>query len=176
MTTANRDSSAAAAQSTATAPKLKVTLPSDREILLTRTFDAPRRLVFEAMSRPEHVVRWWGFRGTTLTIVEMDLRPGGSWRFVLSGPDGQEHPFKGVYREIVPPERVVQTFIYDVEGIRDHEAVETMTLTEHDGKTTLTVNVLHKTKEARDGHLQSGMEAGSGQSYDRLEELLSTMR
>jgi uncharacterized protein YndB with AHSA1/START domain len=174
MTTANRDSDVIAANET-TRSKLQITLPSDREILLTRVFAAPRRLIFEAISHPEHIVRWWGPHGSTLTVVVMDMRPGGSWRFVLKGPDGQEHPFKGVYREIVPPERVVQTFIYDVEGIRDHEALETLTLTEHEGKTTLTVNVLHKTKEARDGHLQSGMEAGAGQTYDRLEELLGTM-
>jgi uncharacterized protein YndB with AHSA1/START domain len=156
-------------------PALTVTLPSDREIVLTRVFDAPRRLVFEAVSRPEHVVRWWGPRGSSLTVCEMDVRPGGAWRFVLRGPDGQDHPFKGVYREIAPPERVVSTFIYDVEFIRDFESLETMTLAEQDGKTTLTVVVLHQTKEARDGHLQSGMEGGAGETYDRLAELLATM-
>jgi uncharacterized protein YndB with AHSA1/START domain len=154
---------------------LRVTLPSDREILLTRVFDAPRRLVFEAITRPEHVVRWWGPHGMTITIDEMDVRPGGTWRFILRTPDGQVCPFKGVYREVVPPERVVSTFIYDVEVIRDFEAVETLTLDEHDGRTTLTVRVIHSTKEARDGHLQSGMEAGAAQSYDRLAELLKTM-
>jgi uncharacterized protein YndB with AHSA1/START domain len=187
MSVENRDPGAAARQavvgrtspeSPASAVKhhvLTVTLPSDREIALTRVFDAPRRLVFEACTKPQHLARWWGPHGSTLIVCEMDLRPGGAWRFVLRGPDGQEHPFKGVYREIVPPERVVQTFIYDVEGIRDHEAIETLTLDEQDGRTTLRVVVLHQTKEARDGHIQSGMEAGAGQSYDRLAELLKTM-
>jgi uncharacterized protein YndB with AHSA1/START domain len=154
---------------------LTVALPSDREIALARTFDAPRRLVFEACARPEHVARWWGPHGSTMTVCEMDVRPGGAWRFVLRNPDGREHPFKGVYREVVPAERVVSTFIYDVEGIRDHEAVETVTFEEHEGKTTLKVRVLHETKEARDGHYQSGMEAGSAQSYDRLAALLATI-
>jgi uncharacterized protein YndB with AHSA1/START domain len=158
-----------------TASTFTLTLPSDREIVMTRDFDAPRSLVFEAMSKPEHVRRWWGPRGTTLTVCEMDFRPGGAWRFVLRGPDGQEHPFKGVYREIVPPERVVGTFIYDVEGIRDHVAIETLTLEEHDGKTRYKVTVLHKTREARDGHLQSGMEGGAIETLDRLAEFLQTM-
>src|SRR5262245_37532641 len=158
-----------------TASTFTLTLPSEREIVMTRLFDAPRSLVFEALSKPEHVRCWWGPRGSTLTVCEMDLRPGGAWRFVLRGHDGQEHPFKGVYREIVPPERVVSTFIYDVEGIRDHEALETLTLAEQEGRTTLWVNVLHQTKEARDGHLRSGMEDGAAQTYDRLAELLATM-
>ena len=165
------------ATSLAAAPPsgLTVTLPSDLEIAMTRAFDAPRRLVFEAMTKPEHVSRWWGPHGTSIVSCEMDLRPGGSWRFVLRGPDGQDHPFKGVYREVVPPERVVSTFVYDVEGIRDHEAVETMTLDERDGKTLFQVTIRHKTKEARDGQLHSGMEGGAAQSYDRLAELLKTL-
>jgi uncharacterized protein YndB with AHSA1/START domain len=154
---------------------LTVTLPSDLEILLTRVFEAPRRLVFEAVTRPEHVVRWWGPRGTTLVVCEMDVRPGGSWRFVLRGLDGNDHPFRGEYHEIVPPERVVSTFIYDVEGIRDFPALETITFDEEDGKTTLRVRVLHQSKEARDGHLHSGMEKGAAETYDRLAELLQTM-
>jgi uncharacterized protein YndB with AHSA1/START domain len=178
MTAANRSTGAGESATTTTEPEqaaLKVTLPSDREIRLTRAFDAPRRLVWEAITKPEHVARWWGLRGSTLTVCEMDFRPGGAWRFVLRGPDGQDHPFKGEYREVVPPERVVSTFIYDVEGIRDHESLETLTLDERDGKTTLSVTVLHKSKEARDGHLQSGMEFGAAQSYDRLAELLRTL-
>lgn len=154
---------------------LTVSLPSDLEFRLTRTFDAPRALVWEAVSRPEHLARWFGPKGSSLTACEMDRRPGGAWRFVLRTDDGHEAPFKGVYREIVPPERVVQTFIYDVEHIRDFESVETMTLTEYGGKTTLAVTVRHETTEARDGHLNSGMEGGAGESYDRLAELLKTM-
>jgi uncharacterized protein YndB with AHSA1/START domain len=156
-------------------PALTVTTPSDLEIVLTRSFDAPRRLVFEAMSRPEHLMRWWGPRSITLNVCEVDLRPGGAWRFVFQSSDGREHTFRGVYREVVPPERVVQTFIYDVEFIRDHPALETMALEEHEGKTTLTITIHHDTKEARDGHLNSGMETGAGESYDRLAEYLKTM-
>jgi uncharacterized protein YndB with AHSA1/START domain len=154
---------------------LTLTLPSDQEIRLTRVFDAPRRLVWEACTKPEHVRRWWGLRSLTMTVCEMDFRPGGAWRFVLRSPDGQEFPFKGEYREIVPHERVVNTFVFDVEGIRDFPAVETVTFEEHDGRTMLTATVLHQSKEARDGHLQSGMETGSAESYDRLAELLQTM-
>jgi uncharacterized protein YndB with AHSA1/START domain len=154
---------------------LSLTLRGDREIVLRRSFDAPRRLVFEALTRPEHVARWWGCAGSTLTVREMDVRVGGAWRFVLRTPDGSEHPFRGVYREIVPPERVVQTFVYDVPGIRDHEAVETLTLAEDGGRTTLTVVVLHDSKESRDGHAGSGMERGAAESYDRLAALLAAM-
>jgi uncharacterized protein YndB with AHSA1/START domain len=144
-------------------------------MVLTRVFDAPRRLVFEAYSKPEHVSRWWGPRNQTVIVCEMDFRPGGAWRFVLRGPDGQEHPFKGVYREIAPPERLVFTFIYDVPGIRDHEALETLVFEEHDGKTTLTSTIVHKTVEARDGHLHAGMEAGASETLDRLAELVQAM-
>jgi uncharacterized protein YndB with AHSA1/START domain len=155
--------------------KLTVTTPSDLEIVLTRTSDAPRGLVWEAMTRPEHVERWWGPRWITLTACEMDLRPGGAWRFVFRSPDGREHTFKGVYQEITPPVRTVQTFIYDVDLIRDHPALETMAFDERDEMTTLTITIHHDTKEAHDGHLNSGMEAGAGESYDRLAEYLKTL-
>jgi uncharacterized protein YndB with AHSA1/START domain len=160
---------------TATKPATVVTLPSDREIRITRTFAAPRRLVFEACTRPEHLRRWWGPRGTTITHHEMDFRVGGRWRFVLRGPDGAEHPFCGEYREIDPPGRFAQTFVYDVPVIRDHPAVETATFDERAGHTTLTITILHGSKEARDGHLHSGMESGVAESHDRLEELLATL-
>ena len=156
-------------------PALTLTLPSEYEIMLRRTFAAPRRLLFEAMTRPEHIKNWWGPRGTTLVTCEMDFRPGGAWRSVLRGLDGNDHPFKGIYREIVVPERVVRTFVYDVDVIRDHEAVETMTLVEEDGQTTLTSVTRHKSVEARDGHLNSGMEWGVVETYARLDELLATM-
>jgi uncharacterized protein YndB with AHSA1/START domain len=158
-----------------THPATTITLPSDQEIRITRTFAAPRRLVFEACTKPEHLRRWWGPRNTTLTQLEMDFRVGGRWRFVLQGPDGSEHPFCGEYREIAPPDRFVQTFVYDVPVIRDHPAVETATFEEQDGKTTLTVTILHGSKVARDGHLQSGMEGGLNESHERLEELLATI-
>jgi uncharacterized protein YndB with AHSA1/START domain len=158
------------------APALRlIAEPGQPTMVFTRVFDAPRRLVFEAYSKPEHVSRWWGGKRHTLTVCEMDFRPGGAWRFVLRGPDGQAHPFKGRYREIVPPERLVYTFIYDVPGIRDHEALETLIFEERDGRTTLTNTMVHKTVEARDGHLQAGMEAGASETLDRLAEILATM-
>ena len=158
------------------APALRlVAEPGKPTMVLTRVFDAPRRLVFVAYSRPEHVARWWGRRGQALTVYEMDFRPGGAWRFVLRGADGQEHPFRGVYREIVPPKRLVYTFVYDVPGVRDQEAVETLTFEERDGRTTLTSTMVHRTVEARDGHMRAGMEAGASETLERLAELLTTM-
>lgn len=154
---------------------LKVTLPSDTEILLTRHFDAPRELVWMAMTNPEYVKQWWGPRNTALTVCEIDFRPGGSWRFVERGADGVEHPFRGGYREIVAPERIVQTFIYDVAPFNEHVAVENMTLSEKDGRTTLTNLMRHDSKEARDGHVNSGMERGAAETMDRLEELLAKL-
>jgi len=105
---------------------------------------------------------------------EMDFRPGGAWRFVLRGPDGNDYGFRGVYREIEPPEQIVQTF--EFEGMPGHVSVETATLEERDGKTKLTVTCLYSSVEARDGHYNSGMEAGMRESHDRLAELLSAMK
>lgn len=156
--------------------RLVVTTPSDVEIVLTRTFNAPRHLVFEAMSKPEHVMQWWGPRNTNLLVCEMDFRVGGAWRNVLVGPDGKEHVFKGVYREIVPPERLVTAECFDEPAFGSPEWLTTIVLEEHDGKTTLVATCLHPTRANRDGHLQSGMEGGAGQTYDRLEELLAIMQ
>lgn len=154
---------------------MTLTLPSDREVVLTRVFDAPRALVFEALSKPEHVAQWWGPRRCTMSTCEMDFRPGGTWRLVLRDAEGNEFPFTGVYREITPPERVVQTFIFDVPPFNEHESVETMTLAEQDGRTILTTRSLYGSKEARDGHIQSGMESGAAETYDRLEEYVQTL-
>jgi uncharacterized protein YndB with AHSA1/START domain len=150
--------------------EVTLTLPSDREIVFTRVFEAPRHLVFEAWTKPEHVRHWWGCSGSTLTICEIDLRPGGAWQFVMCMPDGSYQPFKGVYREIVPSERLVYTECYDVAAIGSPEWLTTVTLEELDGKTKLTSSLLHKSKEARDGHLQAGMEAGMAQTLNRLAE------
>jgi uncharacterized protein YndB with AHSA1/START domain len=154
---------------------LTVALPSEREIVLRRVFDAPRDLVFDAFSRPEHIRQWWGSADSEMTACEMDFRPGGSWRFVQRAPDGSEHPFKGVYQEIVRPSRIVQTFIYDVEGIRDYPAVETMLFEERGSQAVLTVNVLHGSQESRDGQLAAGMESGAAESLDRLEALVASL-
>ncbi|MFN0054539.1 MAG: SRPBCC family protein [Planctomycetales bacterium] len=156
-----------------TSSKFTLTLPSDTEILITREFSAPRRLVFEAMTRPEHVTRWWGPRSMKLILCEMDVRVGGGYRFVLRGPDGNDFGFRGVYREIVPPERVVSTF--EFEGMPGHESVETLTLVETAGKTILTCRCLYQSVEDRDGHLHSGMENGTRESHDRLEALIATL-
>jgi uncharacterized protein YndB with AHSA1/START domain len=152
---------------------LTVTLPSDLEILMTRVFDAPRHQVFEAHTRPEHVRRWWGLRGSEMPVCEMDLRPGGAWRYVLREGDGQEYGFRGVYREITPPDQLVYTFIF--EPMPQHEALITLTFAENEGRTTLTQTILHKSTEARAGHLHSGMEAGATETLNRLAELLATM-
>jgi uncharacterized protein YndB with AHSA1/START domain len=146
--------------------------PSDREIVITRLFDAPRRLVFEALTDPEHLPLWYGPRGWTLAVCQIDLRPGGAWRFVLRSPEGTAMGMRGVYQEIVPPERLISTESYD-----DYpgESLNTVVLTEADGKTTMTVTVLYPSKEVRDAVLNSGMQKGASETYDRLAEHLRTM-
>ena|SRR6266542_4676218 len=149
----------------------KASTPSDREIALTRLFDAPRHLVFEAMTKPEHVRRWWGCldEDHSVTICEIDLRPGGAWRFVGRGPKGT-FAFHGVYREIDAPERLVFTEIY--EPFPDVESVVTSVLTEENGKSRLTVTARYPTLEVRDIVLNTGMAKGAAISYDRLEDLV----
>jgi len=147
--------------------------PGKPTIVLRRLFDAPRKLVWEATTKPEHVARWYGFRASEIVECRIDLRVGGEWRTVLRMPDGSEHGFGGVYREVVPPKRLVQTFRYD--GFPDAEAVETAVYEEQGGKTLLTITVLHQSVEFRDGHVASGMEVGATESHDRLEELLASL-
>jgi uncharacterized protein YndB with AHSA1/START domain len=154
--------------------RLIVTLPSDLAIRMTRVFDAPRQLVFEAHARAEHLRQWWGPRGFTMQSCELDFRPGGAWRFVLRKPDGREYAFRGEFREIVPPERIVWTF--EFEGAPGQVSVETLTLTERDGKTTLTAVSLYPSREARDATLQSGMEQGAAETWERLAEYVGGMR
>jgi uncharacterized protein YndB with AHSA1/START domain len=158
----------------ALARRLVVTLPSDHEIQMSRVFDAPRRLVFDAHTSVEHMRHWWGPRGFTMVSGEMDFRPGGAWRFVLRKPDGREYAFRGEFREIVPPERIVWTF--EFEGEPGQVAVETLTLVERDGKTTLTTRSVASSREARDAVLRSGMEQGAAETWDRLEEYLGRLR
>jgi uncharacterized protein YndB with AHSA1/START domain len=146
-----------------------VTTPSDREILITRTFDAPAARVFDAWTTPEHVRQWWGSDDAPMVECDIDLRVGGAWRYVTRGTDGTEFAWHGTYREVERPGRLVSTEVF--EGFPDAEAVNTATLTEDDGTTTLTVTVLHSSKENRDGHLDSGMEAGMQVVLDRLEDL-----
>ena len=155
--------------------KLNVTTPSDREIVMTRTFDAPRDLVFEAHSSCEHMSNWWGPRKYEVASCEIDFRPGGSWRITHKSEDGpEEHGFRGEYREIVRPERIVWTFEY--EGMPGHISVETLTLEEQDGKTEVTARSVFDTVEDRDGMLQSGMEGGAVETYERLDEYLESLK
>jgi uncharacterized protein YndB with AHSA1/START domain len=151
---------------------LKVTTPTDREIVLTRVFDAPRRLVFDAFTKPELLKRWFGPRGWSLVVCDVDLRVGGGFRFVLRGPDGRDMGMRGVYREIAAPERSVH-----MESFDDYpgESQVTAVLVEQGGRTTLTATVLYPSKEIRDAVINSGMEHGAAESYDKLAELFVSM-
>ena len=153
----------------------KTSTPSDREIALTRLFDAPRQLVFDAMTKPEHVRQWWGRLDERYSVIvcEIDLREGGAWRYVGRGPKG-EYAFHGEFREIEAPERIVYTEIYD--PFPDEVSVVTSVLTEEGGKTRLTVTGSYPSIEVRDMVMKSGMERGAGISYDRLEELVARLQ
>jgi uncharacterized protein YndB with AHSA1/START domain len=146
-----------------------VTLPTDEQILITREFDAPKHLVYKAWTTPELVKRWWSGNRGEMTIAEIDLRVGGAWRYVMVTDDGFEVAFHGEYREIVPNERIVSTEVY--EGMPEGEALNTVTFTETEGRTTLTVLVQHASKEARDAHIDSGMESGMQEGMDLLEQV-----
>ena len=150
----------------------EATLPSDCEIRMTRLFDAPRHLVFEAMTRPEHVRRWWGCLSDehSVAVCEIDLRPGGRWRFVGRNPKGDIPAFYGVYREIAPPDRLVFTEIF--EPYPDVESVVTTVLTEEQGKTRITVTASYPSMAVRDMVNTTGMARGAAISYDRLEDLV----
>lgn len=152
-----------------------VTTPSDREIRMTRLFDAPRHLVFEAMTKPEHVKRWWGCLGTgySVPVCEIDLRPGGRWRFVNRHPKG-EAAFHGEYYEITPPRRLVFTEIF--EDFPDTVSVVTTDLADEGGKTRMTATVRYPSKDVRDMVIASGMSTGAGISYDRLEDLVAELQ
>ncbi len=152
---------------------LKVTTPTDREITMSRVFDAPRRLVYDAYTKPELLKRWLGvFGALSFVVCEIDLRVGGSYRFVWRGRDGNDMGMRGVYREIVPVERIVSTESFD-EPWYEGQAVGTVTFVEQDGKTTLTITVRYASKEVRDAVLKSPMEQGVAASYDMLAELLT---
>ncbi|MEZ5285206.1 MAG: SRPBCC family protein [Vicinamibacterales bacterium] len=149
---------------------MSIRVRSDLEIEMRRTFAFPRRLVFEAHSKPEYISRWWGPRGSELISCDMDFRPGGAWRFVVGKPGGQQYAFRGEYKEVVPPERLVYTF--EFEGMPGSITVDAITFTEHEGHTTLTCVSRMDSIEARDAMLASGMEKGAAETYDRLEEML----
>jgi uncharacterized protein YndB with AHSA1/START domain len=151
-----------------------VTTPSDREIALTRVFDAPRHLVFEAYTKPELLKRWLGVHGGwSWAVCEVDLKVGGAYRYVWRGPDGAEMGMGGVFREVVVPERIVATEAFD-QSWYPGSAVSTVTLVEQGGRTTLTLTVRYESKEARDAVLKSPMEQGVAAGFDKLAELLPT--
>jgi uncharacterized protein YndB with AHSA1/START domain len=145
--------------------------PGKGDLIITRVFDAPRGLVWKAWTEPERLMHWWGPKSLATSIDKMDVRPGGAWRFVQRDSSGKEYAFKGVYREIVPPERLVYTF--EFEGMPGHVILETVTFEDLKGKTKLTATSLFQTVEDRDGMLTSGMEEGAAETMDRLEELLA---
>jgi uncharacterized protein YndB with AHSA1/START domain len=152
-----------------------ITLPSDTEILITRAFDAPADLVFAAYTTPDLVKRWWGFETSEWLVCEIDLRVGGTWRFVVREPDGVEVGFHGEYREIDAPRRLVSTEVYEGAPVPDPDAAGTLnvvTLREADGVTTLTVLVQCPDQATRDAIIESGMESGLQVTYDRLEDLV----
>jgi uncharacterized protein YndB with AHSA1/START domain len=144
--------------------------------VLTRLFDAPRRLVFDAMTKPEHVRRWWGILDDkhSVPVCEIDLRPGGAWRFVGRGPEGDFPAFYGTYSEIAPPERLVYTEFF--EPFPDVGSVITTVFTEENGKTRMTVTCLYSSLDVRDMVLSTGMSKGAGISYDRLEDLVRELQ
>jgi uncharacterized protein YndB with AHSA1/START domain len=149
------------------------TTPSDREVVMTREVEAPRELVFDAWTKPEHVQHWMlGPSDWTMPVCEIDLRPGGAWRFVWGRADGTEMEMRGEYREVTPPERLVSTESW---GGDWPETINTVTLSEEDGKTTITQTVLYPSREARDAALETGMKDGVSLSFDRLAEHVRTM-
>jgi uncharacterized protein YndB with AHSA1/START domain len=148
----------------------EVTLPSDTEILITRSFDAPAELVFEVWTTPEHVRNWWGWETDQMRVCEIDLRVGGGYRFV-AGDGDREVAFRGVYQEIEQPHRLVSTEVY--EPYPESESLNTLTLQEDDGVTTMRILVAHQSKEARDATIASGMERGLQHSLDRVDKILA---
>jgi uncharacterized protein YndB with AHSA1/START domain len=148
-------------------------MPSDREIVFTRVFNAPRRLVFESWTKPEHVMRWYGCGSSSMTACEIDLRPGGVYRFVTRLSGGTEYTLSGVYRDIVPPARIVCTERFNDDPTK--EALIAVTFEEHDGKTTMTSTALYRTEEDRNAVLEFGVEKGAAETFDRLAEYLETI-
>ena len=153
--------------------KAVVTLPSDTEILITRVFDAPKAAVYKAWTTPEYIARWWGGDRGVVDSVEVDLRVGGAWRYVMTANAGFEVTFYGEYREIVTDERIVATEIYA--PLPDLPSLSVCTFAEQDGRTTLTVLVQHRLQETRDLHLNSGMEVGMNEGYDHLEVIAQSL-
>ena len=154
-----------------------VTLPGETQIHVTRDFNAPKDLVYRALTEPDLIRRWWNAKRGEVTVCDVDLKVGGGWRYVMVTNDGTEVAFHGTFREIAPNERIVTTEIYEMPGLTDDDAaVNTMTLTENDGRTTMTLLSEHPSKESRDAVIASGMEAGMQDAYDLLEEVAISLR
>jgi uncharacterized protein YndB with AHSA1/START domain len=154
--------------------KAVVTLPADDQILIERAFDAPAALVWRALTEPDLVKRWWAGKRGEVTSAEIDLRVGGTWRYVMSAHGGEfEVAFHGEYRELVPDARIVSTEVF--EGFPDAESINTMTLVEEGGRTMLRTLVQHTSQEHRDGHVNSGMEGGMQESFDALEDVAKSL-
>ena len=155
------------------ARRATVTTPTEREIHVERIFDAPRDRVFELFTDPELIPEWWGPRGTTTIVDEMDVRNGGSWRYVTRNSDGSETAFRGTYREVSPPDRIVQTFEW--EGMPGHVSVDTAVFEDLGERTKLVSSSIFHTTEERDGMLGSGMETGMNETYQRFDELIERL-
>ena len=155
--------------------EVTVTLPSETEICFTCFFPRPRKVLFEAWTRPEHIRHWWGCEGSNIALCEIDLRVGGSWKIVMRMPDGSDHPFHGVYREIVLGERLVYSECYDVPRVGSPEWLTTVAFEETVDGTRLIHTIRHRSRQARDGHLQSGMESGAVQAFHHLDEYVARM-
>jgi len=158
-----------------TSARLEIIAEPGSPIIITRrSFAAPKSLLFDLWTKPEHLKRWWGPRVLELVVCEVDLRVGGAYRFVERAPDGQEFGFRGVHQEVSPPHKLVRTFVF--EAMPAHEAVETIVFDELNGRTTVTATLVHSSVAARDGHVASGMEPGTRETYERLDELLVALR
>lgn len=155
--------------------EVTVTLPSETEIRFTRFFRRTRRALFEAWTQAEHVRHWWGCNGSSITVCEIDLRVGGSWKIMMRMRDGGDHRFHGVYQEIAPGERLVYSECYDEPRVGRPEWLTTVLFEVIEGGTQLTHTICHRSRQARDGHLQSGMEAGAIQSFRQLDEHVARM-
>ena len=155
--------------------EVMVTLPSEREIAFTCRFQRSARLLFEAWTRPEHLSHWWGCEGSSITHCAIDLRVGGSWSLVMQMADGSDHPFHGTYREIARPYRLVYTECYDMPQLGSPEWLTTVTFDETHAETLVTHTIQHKSREARDGHLQAGMQEGMIRTLMRLDEHTAAM-
>ena len=150
--------------------EVSVSLPSDREIAFTRYFERRSEVLFDAWTKPEHIRKWWGCEGSTIVHCEVDLRVEGVWRIVMRMPDGTDHPFRGSYREVVRPGRLIYTECYEMPQFGRPEWLTTVTFEQVGKGTELRHVIFHKSREARDGHLQAGMEAGMVQTLLRLDE------